>query len=82
MKYNYSGKVVLVTGSSSGIGEGIARELASFGASLVITGRSRVNVARVASDCYRLSKVKVREKSWIKSWWLSLLSPIAAGGGG
>ena len=63
MKYNYSGKVVLVTGSSSGIGEGIARELASFGASLVITGRSRVNVARVASDCYRLSKVKVREKS-------------------
>ena len=34
------GKVAIVTGASSGIGEGIARKLASEGANLCLTGRS------------------------------------------
>lgn len=47
-----AGKVILVTGSATGIGEGIARRLASEGASLVIHGREeeRENGERVALE--------------------------------
>lgn len=44
MKYNpfsLEGKVVLVTGASSGIGESTAIECANLGAKLIITGRNR-----------------------------------------
>jgi ketoreductase RED2 len=46
-----AGKVALVTGSSSGIGEQIARRLAALGASLVINSSSSVEAGeRVASE--------------------------------
>lgn len=46
------GKVVLVTGSATGIGEGIARRLASEGAILVVHGREeeRATGERVATE--------------------------------
>ncbi len=47
----YSGKVALVTGSSSGIGEAIARRLSALGASVVINSANSVEAgARIAAE--------------------------------
>jgi 3-oxoacyl-[acyl-carrier protein] reductase len=45
-----TGRRVLVTGSSSGIGEGIARMLAREGAAVVVHGRNRERAGKVATD--------------------------------
>lgn len=45
------GKVALVTGSSKGIGEGIAREFSREGASVVITSRHAAEGERIAEEC-------------------------------
>ncbi len=47
----FSGKVALVTGSSSGIGEAIARRLSALGASVVINSASSVEAGqRIAAE--------------------------------
>ena len=47
----FSGRVALVTGSSSGIGEAIARRLSALGASLVINSATSVEAgARIAAE--------------------------------
>lgn len=47
----FSGKVAIVTGSSSGIGEAIARRLAGLGASVVINSASSVAAGQqIAKD--------------------------------
>jgi ketoreductase RED2 len=47
----FSGKVALVTGSSSGIGEAIARRLSALGASVVINSANSVEAgARIAAE--------------------------------
>lgn len=43
-------KVVVVTGAGSGIGEGIARRFSAEGASVVLAGRTRSKLDRVAAD--------------------------------
>lgn len=43
-------KVVLITGASSGIGEGIARELASAGASVLLGARRTGKLEQIAAD--------------------------------
>ncbi len=45
----FSGKTVIVTGSSSGIGEGIALRFAAEGANVVLNSRSREDLERVAA---------------------------------
>ena len=46
----FSGKVAVITGSTGGMGEGIARRLASEGASVVISGRRAEPGERVAEE--------------------------------
>lgn len=46
----FAGKTIIVTGSSSGIGEGIARRFAEEGANVVLNSRSRDDLEKVAKD--------------------------------
>ena len=48
--FKLDGRVALVTGSSAGIGEGLARGLASAGATVVINGRTAAKVAGIAKS--------------------------------
>jgi len=50
MDLQLKGRRALVTGSSSGIGEGIARMLAGEGAAVVVHGRNRERAEKVASE--------------------------------
>ncbi len=50
MDLKLDGKVALVTGSSKGIGEGIARGLAREGAIVIVHGRNRIKAEEVAHD--------------------------------
>ena len=54
-KYNFSGKVALVTGSSSGIGAAIAIQFAQYGAKVAITGRVAANLQKVADQIENVS---------------------------
>lgn len=45
-----TGRVALVTGGASGLGEGIARELAKAGATLIITGTREQDKLQAAAD--------------------------------
>jgi NAD(P)-dependent dehydrogenase (short-subunit alcohol dehydrogenase family) len=47
-------RVVLVTGASSGIGEGVVRRAAARGDHVVLLARGRTALERVAADCERL----------------------------
>jgi len=48
------GKVALITGASSGIGEETAKLFARRGAKLALTGRNEVNLQRVKDECIAL----------------------------
>ncbi|XP_054154657.1 L-xylulose reductase-like [Oppia nitens] len=57
---DFSGKVVLITGSSGGIGAALSRHFARSGAQVVVNGRNGQNVGKVASDCNSLSPKKLK----------------------
>ena len=47
---DFSGKTALITGSGQGVGEGIARALASYGANVSLAGRTLSKVQLVADE--------------------------------
>jgi dehydrogenase/reductase SDR family member 7B len=47
----FNDKVVWITGASSGIGAGLAREIAKQGAHLILSGRNVAALEAVAEDC-------------------------------
>lgn len=47
----FNGKVIIITGASSGIGAGTAEYLAKLGATLVLVGRSLENLTEVSIKC-------------------------------
>jgi len=53
---DFTGKVALVTGSSSGIGACVAKHFAQHGGSVVVTGRNKDNIKKIADECAKLSK--------------------------
>ncbi|XP_054167704.1 uncharacterized short-chain type dehydrogenase/reductase y4vI-like [Oppia nitens] len=57
--YDFTGKVALITGSSSGIGAATAQLFAKSGANVVVTGRNADRVAKVAKQCTDLSPKKL-----------------------
>ncbi|XP_054158361.1 3-oxoacyl-[acyl-carrier-protein] reductase FabG-like [Oppia nitens] len=56
---NFTGKVVLVTGSGGGIGASIVKLYSSLGANVVITSRKADAVHKVAVDAQQLSPKKL-----------------------
>lgn len=51
---NWKQKVIVITGASSGIGEGTALHFAKFGAKLFITGRNGDNLQKTKDQCVQL----------------------------
>ena len=48
--YDLKGKVAIITGSTRGIGNAIARTMAAYGAAVVITGRKQEQCDEVAAE--------------------------------
>ena len=59
-KADFSGKWVLITGASSGLGEEFARQLAHRGANLILTARSEDKLRYFAQDLARVNGVSTR----------------------
>ena len=55
-KYDFTGKVALVTGSSSGIGAAIAIQFAAYGAQVVITGRNEEALSKIGDEVAKASE--------------------------
>lgn len=57
--HDFSGKTILITGASYGLGEGFAHGFARAGADLVLTARSEELLDNVADACRELGSSKV-----------------------
>ena len=58
---NFDGKTFWITGASSGIGEGVAYELAKYRTRLILSGRNEEALARVADRCQTLGAATLIE---------------------
>jgi len=59
MKNTWQNKVVWITGGSSGIGEGLAYELAKQDCKLILSGRNITELERVKASCFLNSETTV-----------------------
>jgi short-subunit dehydrogenase len=59
MKY-YAGKVVWITGASSGIGEALAYELARQGAWIILSARRKEELERVKGNCTATAQMHIK----------------------
>jgi len=57
---DFSGRIALVTGSSSGIGEEIVVHFAKYGAQVIVTGRGEDKIAAVVKKCNEVSPKKLK----------------------
>ncbi|CAG2167102.1 unnamed protein product [Oppiella nova] len=57
---DFTGKVVLVTGSSGGIGGQIVKLFSALGASVVVTGRREDRIKEIAEETHELSPKKLK----------------------
>jgi NADP-dependent 3-hydroxy acid dehydrogenase YdfG len=48
---SYQGKVIVITGASSGFGEGTGLELAKRGSSVILAARSAERLEELAREC-------------------------------
>eukprot|EP00501_MAST-03F_sp_TOSAG23-6_P002038 GSMAST32.ASY1.ANO1.2127.1 assembled CDS len=62
LKNFYSGRIVWITGASSGIGEEIAVALSKYGAKIVLSGRNENRLSLVSQKCQKVSSIKVGAK--------------------
>ena len=53
--FDFKGKVVLITGSSSGLGAQTAIEYSKSGAQVVTTGRNALKLSEVGKKCLKVS---------------------------
>ncbi|KFM65359.1 putative oxidoreductase, partial [Stegodyphus mimosarum] len=51
---SFQGKVVLITGASSGIGAGTAAHFSALGCNLSLVGRNEINLQKTAENCTKL----------------------------
>ncbi|RWS01881.1 short-chain dehydrogenease/reductase-like protein, partial [Dinothrombium tinctorium] len=58
-------KVIIVTGSSSGVGEAVVSLFAQLNCNVVITGRNAERVSKVAAKCESLSPSKNKPLTFI-----------------
>ena len=70
MDLGLRGKRALVTGSTSGIGEGIAKGLAREGVSVVVTGRNQENADRVVGGINLFNIVRSARQSAGMGYWI------------
>jgi NADP-dependent 3-hydroxy acid dehydrogenase YdfG len=57
---NFTGKVVLVTGSTSGLGQTTVKLFSSLGARVVITGLNGTRLKRVGEEVTKLSPQRLK----------------------
>ena len=65
---DFTGKVALVTGSNSGIGNETVRLFSYLGAQVVVTGRNKTRIREVAYQCWQLSPKKLKVKTFFNSY--------------
>ena len=60
--FSLSGKTILVTGASSGIGRGIAEACAKMGATIVLTGRNEERLVLSFADIAQIAGTPLEQR--------------------
>ncbi|CAG2169049.1 unnamed protein product [Oppiella nova] len=74
---DFSGRVVLITGSSGGIGAVTATEFSKSGAQVVITGRNAKNLSDVGKECLKVSPKGLKALEVVADVRLKALEVVA-----